>query len=83
MALGKRVLNRDNDHWLVCCWDTCERTGTTLYECRFHDHNPKDPCDGPGTKHVRSVVCSERHKHYFLNSHRSLWNLPAGAGNVL
>lgn len=81
--LGRKILNRDAGHWIVCCWDECERSATTLYEARFHDHNPRYPCDGPGAKHVRYTFCSERHKQYFLHSHRNLWNLPAGAGNVL
>lgn len=81
--LGKRILNRDAERWILCSWDTCDNDGVTLHQARHHDHNPGYPCNAPGTKHPIYVFCSERHKQYWLNSHRSLGNLPAGSRNVL
>ena len=76
--IEKRVLSRDADRWLLCCWDECTNQGVELHKTRFHDHNPGTPCQHPDSSHLWYVFCSERHRQYFLHSHRSNGNLPAG-----
>lgn len=86
MSIYKKVLNRDRageTHWIPCAWDTCENQGYDLFKTRFHDHNPGYPCAAPGAKHVWYIFCNERHKQYWVHSHRSLGNLPAGMKNVM
>jgi hypothetical protein len=86
---GKPVLSMDKavrgeTRWLPCCWEDCEKTGTTLHMTMHHDHNKGVPCDAPWAKHPKFVFCSERHRQLFLNSHRSNGNLPTGErGRIL
>ena len=85
---GKKVLSLDKarsgeTRWLPCCWDDCERTGTTLYQTRFHDHSPHVSCETPWVKHVWYVFCSERHKQLFLNGHHEYGKLASGTGRGL
>ena len=76
--LDKKVLSRDAGRWLRCCWDDCDKDGYESNKTRFHDHNPGYPCSHPEAKHVWYTFCSDRHRQYFLHSHISLGNLPAG-----
>lgn len=86
---GKKILSLDKaargeTRWLPCCWDECEKSGTTLHQAKFHDHPKTISCDHEMAKHVKYVFCSERHRQYFLNSHISMGKLPAGyRGTVL
>lgn len=85
---GKKILSLDKarsgeTRWLPCCWDDCERTGTTLFRTRFHDHNRGVACDAPWAKHVWYVFCSERHRQLFLNSHNEYGKLAPGTGRGL
>lgn len=68
MRVHKKVLSRDTGLWLLCCWQDCERQGYELYKCVKHEIN----------QDVAFVFCSERHRQYFLNSHRDNGNLPLG-----
>lgn len=74
----KKVLSRDALRWLTCCWSDCEKPGYDANKTRFHDHARGLPCDHPDAKHVWYTFCSEKHRQYFLHSHRSLGNLPPG-----
>lgn len=67
--------------FITCAWTECEKHGYELFKAVFHDHST--PCDHPAAKHVNYVFCSERHKQYWVNSHRSMWQLPAGSRHVL
>lgn len=73
---GKKVLNMDRWQlgelaWLPCCWSDCEKSGTTLYQSWFHEHNPGIPCDHPELgKHVWYVFCNEKHRQFFKASHQ-------------
>lgn len=75
--IGVRILDRDNadrldDHHLLCCWDTCERHGLDLFRVRVDN----------STKYHKEIIwycfCSEKHRQYWVNSTRDLYNLPAG-----
>jgi hypothetical protein len=79
MRNTKPVLSRDAGRWLQCCWDDCERQGYELHKTRFHDHARGLPCADPRSKHVWYVFCTERHRDYFLHSHRDMGNLPPGS----
>jgi hypothetical protein len=62
-------------HRLMCCCPTmpggdfCDRDGYELYKVIVHS----------GTDHISYVFCTERHRQYFIHSHRALGELPAGA----
>lgn len=82
---GRKILSVDKWQrgevvWLPCCWDDCQRSGTTLHRTRYHSHARGIPCDHPTLgKHVWYVFCSERHRQLFLASHRSGYGrLPVG-----
>lgn len=75
--LGVKILDRDNadrmdDHHLLCCWDTCEKHAVNLFWARVNESTAVQ------LKYVTYVFCSERHKQYWLNSTRDLYNLPKG-----
>lgn len=73
--IQKKVINRDawGDRKIVCAWDDCERDGFDLYKCRVNYGTPGYP------QVVRYVFCSERHRQYWIHSHRSYGNLPSGS----
>lgn len=80
--LGVRMLDRDNaklldDHHLLCCWDTCEKDALSLYWARENNSTLV------AKQYVWYYFCSERHKQYWVNSTRDLYNLPAGLRTVL
>lgn len=81
--LGKYVYNMDvpGGRRIVCAWADCEADGVNLYLTVVHDHSTR--CDHPDAKHPKYLFCSERHKMYWVNSHRNMWNLPAGSRNVM
>jgi hypothetical protein len=76
--IEKQVLSLDGENWLTCCWFECEDKGYELHQAVTHDHARGLPCDHQLSKHIRYVFCSDRHKMYWVNSHRSMGNLPAG-----
>jgi hypothetical protein len=78
MAVEKKVLSRDDETWLTCCWADCERPGYSSNRTYFHDHNPGFPCTAPEAKHVWYVFCTERHRQFFLHSHKAMGKLPPG-----
>lgn len=83
---GKGVLSMDKAMrgetvWLRCAWDECEHQGVTLHLAVHHAHAVGMACADPYAKHIRYVFCSERHRQYFLHSHRpevGYGNLPVG-----
>ena len=64
----RKVYNVSTGRRLMCCWDTCERDGVTLYETRVRE----------GVQNTIYVFCSERHKMLWVNSSRDLGKLPKG-----
>ncbi len=59
---------------ILCGWDDCEQYGLQLYGARIQYAKP-----GSGEDYeVIHLFCSERHRAYFENGHRSFGNLPAG-----
>lgn len=75
---SKKVLSRDAGRWLLCCWDDCDKPGYELYKTRFHDHAKGYPCEHPDAKHPQYIFCTERHRQFFLHSHRAMGMLPPG-----
>lgn len=86
---GKRILSLDQARlgdtvWLPCCFDDCEKHGVNLHQAMLHDHNPGIRCSDPTAKHPVFVFCSERHRQYFLASHRiGQGRLPTGSKGTL
>lgn len=74
----KVVINLDGGGWtgnghVMCAWDTCTRQGYDSNRVTINDAAPGYP-----DKLIRYVFCSERHKFYFVHSHRDYGNLPPG-----
>jgi hypothetical protein len=76
--LEKNVLSRDAGRWLTCCWDECENRSVSVHLAVVHDHARGLACDHPDSQHVRYTFCTDRHKLYWVNGHRSYGNLPSG-----
>lgn len=78
------------DH-IPCAWIECDRDGDTQHEATVTEPYGVDPLlvfrRAPNMdqrwKRVHYLFCSERHKAYWVNSHRSLYNLPAGSKKLL
>ena len=71
MRIAKKVrkIGDENRPWLLCCWQECEKDGVEMHKARVKE----------GTAgYCFYVFCSERHKMYWVNSHRDNGNLPAG-----
>lgn len=73
---GRGVFDPSDDARLLCCWDTCEKYGVTLYRVRiFEGVNPQA---GNAPIYSWKIFCSEGHKMYYVNAPRGLNNLPPG-----
>lgn len=76
---SRKVINLDSGTGrpIVCCWDECDRDGTTLYThvyCRHppgegHEHADRRLLAQAGeVAHVKYVFCSQRHLEFFVNA---------------
>lgn len=83
MRNSKRVYSHGGDNFIRCAWFECDQDGFELYKSVFHEHARGLPCDDPRSEHVNFVFCSERHKQYYLHSHKDLNMLPPGFKTVL
>jgi hypothetical protein len=72
MRVNKKVINMTSGRYLECCWQDCTQPGYQQYS-----HTVRE-----GASTITYVFCRERHLQYFLNSSRSMGNLPAGFGNL-
>ena len=52
----------------ICCWDDCQRLGTTLHPVIVRE----------GKEKTIYIFCSERHRQYHINSHIAYGRLPPG-----
>ena len=73
-VIQKKVINldHDGDRKVMCAWDECDRDGYELNKVRVNYGTPQSP------QVVSYVFCTERHKQFWINSHRKYGNLPAG-----
>jgi hypothetical protein len=76
--VSKPVINLDRggdrpDHHIMCAWDDCELQGYELNKVVINDAAPGYP-----PRYMRFVFCTERHKYFFVHSHRDYGNLPPG-----
>lgn len=62
------VRNPQTEEPLLCCWDDCGQYG----------HNEHREVVREGPKTLTYIFCHDRHRAYWVNSHRSNGNLPAG-----
>lgn len=54
---------------LLCCWDDCEALG----------RNEIQATEGvEGGRRLTYIFCSDRHRAYWVNSHRSYGNAASG-----
>ncbi len=72
--IEKPVINLDHagDRHVMCAWDDCEKDGYELHKVRINYGKADTP------QIVNHVFCSDRHKQYFINSHRAYGSLPPG-----
>jgi len=98
MRNGRKVINLDSGTGrpIVCCWDECDRDGTTLYTHVFCEHDPRKSCERADTDllpvagrvaHIKFVFCSQRHMSYYVNAeganaHHSLARTGRAHGNL-
>lgn len=76
--LERHVINLDNGGQpLVCCWDECDRLGSTLYKHTSCLHETTLGCAAADTRtltytgrtsHLEYVFCSQRHRNYWVNA---------------
>ena len=81
MRNAKKVMSASSGDWIKCVWCALngqDNPGYELYKSVFHEHARQLPCNHPMANHVNFVFCSERHKQYYLHSHKDLGNLPEG-----
>jgi hypothetical protein len=67
-SVRKTVINLSTGVHIPCCWDDCTRDGVELHKCVV-----REP-----TGRAHYVFCSERHRQFWINSHRDNGRLPAG-----
>ena len=74
----KKIINHDRGGtYVLCAWDTCEKSGYEAYKCVEHDYTPEGQ-RRYGDRLLTYVFCSERHKQYFIHSIRRAGDLPPG-----
>jgi hypothetical protein len=73
----KKVINHDRGGtYVMCAWDTCEKSGYEIYKCVERDHSPGYA--STDAKTITYVFCSERHRQYFIHSVIKANDLPPG-----
>lgn len=85
------MIDPDDGLHLLCMWLECERPGDTQYQAVVTEPYGVDPglilVPAPNMhqrwKRIHYLFCSERHRLYWANSHRSLYNLPSGSKGTL
>lgn len=88
MRNSKRVISFGTGKPIGCTW--CAMHGHDKPGYELHKHTAcRHPvgfggwsCDDPRSEHIHYVFCTERHRLYFMNSHRDMGNLPAGFRTV-
>jgi hypothetical protein len=73
--IHKPVINLDHGgtRHIMCAWEECEKDGYELNKVVVNEAG-----DGYPAALVTYVFCTERHKMYWVNSHRSYGMLPPG-----
>ena len=71
----RRIIDPQDETRLLCCWNDCDRYGLELHKAR--EYLGIDPRTS-GPIYTWYVFCTERHKMYWVNSVRDLFNLPPG-----
>lgn len=72
-VITKKVVNHDRGGTFVACaWDDCDKDGYELFKVRVNYGTAAVP------HVVNYVFCSERHKGYWVHSHRAYGHLPPG-----
>jgi hypothetical protein len=76
--IAKKIINHDAYGInLLCMWDDCERSATSIYRFRACRHPVGWPCryadelalaHGSQGAHIWMAFCSERHAYYFRYS---------------
>jgi hypothetical protein len=62
-----------------CGWDDCTNRGFNNHRVQINEAKPGFP-----PKYINYVFCCDRHRQYFLNSHRGYGMLPTGSrGGIL
>jgi hypothetical protein len=64
-----KMISGTTSQRITCCWMDCPKAGDTDHAARVYEP----------TRTLHYLFCSERHLLYWVNSHVSLGNLPAGS----
>lgn len=83
MSAKVRVRNPGTGRVFPCCWDDCWRPGDARVKAEVTEGVFAEADMVPellvGTPKVLTYIfCSDRHKAYWVNSHRDMGNLPPG-----
>lgn len=72
--ITKKVINLDHagNRKVMCAWADCDRDGYELHKVRVNYGTDAIP------DVLNYVFCSDRHKQYFIHSHRQYGHLPPG-----
>lgn len=62
---------------IFCAWEDCDRDAYDLYKIVINHGRPATPY------RTTYAFCSERHRQYFIHSHRDHGNLPPGTRTIL
>ena len=84
VRVTKPVIKGNTGEHLRCAWFDCDHEAYELHKVRHHYHDRQIPCDqAEDTAHPWAAFCSERHRLLYVNSHRSMGNLPTGSRGTL
>lgn len=72
--IDKAIINFDvmGDRHIICGWDDCERDGYEVNQVRVNYGTASYP------QVTNYVFCTERHRQFWINSHRGYGKLPPG-----
>lgn len=86
-----RMIDPADGQHLPCMWSDCQRAGDTRFQAVVTEPYGVDldlvvrpaPNMDERWRRVIYLFCCERHRAYWANSHKSLYNLPTGSRGTL
>lgn len=84
----KIIINEDEStgqrgEKIYCAWEDCDEDAYHLYKVRVNYGMDGPARYGGQPYNTWYAFCSERHRQYFINSHRDHKNLPSGEKSLL
>lgn len=76
MRIARKIIIRESGpaegQRIFCAWDDCDRDAVDLHKAVVNHGTAATPYV------VRYAFCTDRHKMFWVNSHRAMGKLPAG-----